>query len=72
MTQVEVAQRLGRTQSYISKVEDGEIMIDAVVLFQLCRAVGIPFGEFATRFEKDWNEMRDKEITDDENDATDG
>jgi transcriptional regulator with XRE-family HTH domain len=54
LTQVQVAQRLGRTQSYVSKVEQGEIMIDAVVLFLLCRAMEVPFAEFAGRYEEEW------------------
>lgn len=57
LTQVDVALRLGRTQSYVSKVEQGEIMIDAVVLFLLCRAMNMPFGEFAGRFEEEWEQL---------------
>jgi|GEM_PF-1330826 Predicted transcriptional regulator with C-terminal CBS domains len=62
LTQIEVAKRLGRTQSYVSKVEQGEIMIDAVVLFLLCRAMEMPFGEFASRFEAEWERQTLKQI----------
>jgi transcriptional regulator with XRE-family HTH domain len=56
LTQVEVARRLRRTQSFVSKVEKGEIMIDAVVLFLLCRAMEVSFRDFADRFEKEWHQ----------------
>lgn len=61
LTQIDLSQRLGRTQSYVSKVEKGEIMIDAVVLFQYCRAMEIPFGEFAARFEEEWKKQTQKQ-----------
>ena len=54
LTQVEVARRLGRTQSFVSKVEHGETMIDAVALFLLCQAIEMPFRDFAAQFESEW------------------
>lgn len=62
MTQVEVAGRLKRTQSFVSKVEQGEIMIDAVVLFLMCRAMGVTFSEFAGRFEEEWERQKPKQV----------
>jgi len=40
LTQLEVAQRLGRPQSYLSKVETCERRVDLIELMQLCRAIG--------------------------------
>lgn len=38
LTQVELAQKLGRGQSYVSKVERGEQYIDLVEFLDWCRA----------------------------------
>lgn len=40
LTQFEVAQRLGRPQSYLSKIETCERRVDLIELMQLCRAIG--------------------------------
>lgn len=44
-TQREVAQMLGRPQSYVSKVETCERRIDFVELLLLCQAVGATLAE---------------------------
>ena len=41
MTQSEVAEKLGRPQSYIAKVEGGERRIDVVELSELAGAIGL-------------------------------
>lgn len=46
LTQTEVAERLGQTQSFVSKVERGERRVDIVELRAFCRAIGIAFPEF--------------------------
>jgi transcriptional regulator with XRE-family HTH domain len=40
LTQLEVAERLGKPQSYVSKVESGERRIDVVELIEIAEAVG--------------------------------
>jgi transcriptional regulator with XRE-family HTH domain len=40
LSQTEVATRLGRPQSWVSKVEVGERRIDVEELSQLCEAIG--------------------------------
>ncbi len=44
-TQGEVAQMLGRPQSYVSKVETCERRIDVVELLQMCRVIGVTLVE---------------------------
>lgn len=44
-TQREIAQMLGRPQSYVSKVETCERRIDFVELLQLCRVIGATLPE---------------------------
>jgi len=46
-----VAERLGTTQSAVSKWERAERRIDIVELRQFCRAVGITLGEFVAAME---------------------
>ena len=46
VTQVELAARLNETQSYISKVERGEIRLDVIQLRTLCMALETSLPEF--------------------------
>lgn len=46
LTQMEVAERLGRTQSFVSKAERGERRIDIVELRAFCRALEVDFPNF--------------------------
>lgn len=41
LKQVEVAAMLGKPQSYIAKVENGERRIDLIETIQLCKVVGL-------------------------------
>lgn len=52
LTQVEIAERLDETQSYVSKCERGERRVDLVQLRQFCRAIGITLAEFVGEFER--------------------
>lgn len=56
LTQTDVAERLGQTQSFVSKIERGERRLDLLELRSFCNAVEIPLGRFITRFER---ELRD-------------
>ncbi len=51
LRQVEVAERLGRPQSFVSKYETGERRLDLVELGYVCRALGTTLGELVRRFE---------------------
>lgn len=52
LTQTQVAEKLGQTQSFISKVERGERRLDIVELRAFCSAIGISFPAFVGRIEK--------------------
>jgi transcriptional regulator with XRE-family HTH domain len=41
LTQAEVAEVLGRPQSFVSKYEQGERRLDVVEFVQVCRAIGV-------------------------------
>lgn len=41
LTQQEVASRIGKPQSYISKYESGERRLDVVEFLDVCKALGV-------------------------------
>lgn len=53
VSQVELAERLGNTQTFVSKCERGERRIDAVELVEFSEALGVPplelLGEYLKR-----------------------
>ncbi len=53
LRQVDVAKRLGRPQSFVSKYEAGERRLDLVELQTVCHALGITLADFVGRFERD-------------------
>ena len=53
LRQSELAARLGRSQSFISKYESGELCLDILELRTVCQAMGISLGSFVKKLEKD-------------------
>jgi transcriptional regulator with XRE-family HTH domain len=51
VTQVELAQRLAQTQSYVSKIEMGDRRLDLVQLRTILAALDTSLGDFVSRFE---------------------
>lgn len=51
LTQTDVADRLGRKQSFVSKVERGERRIDVIELRAFCGAIGIDFTTFIRKLD---------------------
>ena len=57
ITQVDLATRLGDTQTFISKIERGERRIDVVEFVELCEALGVdPVAAF-----REWMDLRSKQ-----------
>ena len=52
LTQGDVAERLGETQSFVSKCERGERRIDVVELRAFCRAIGLSLSGFAHQLDR--------------------
>jgi transcriptional regulator with XRE-family HTH domain len=52
LNQVDLAQRLGEPQSFVSRCETGQQRLDVLELRQVCRALGIPLSEFTQRLER--------------------
>ena len=52
VTQVELAEKLGQSQSFISKVERGDRRLDIIQLRTICEALGTTLPEFVKAWEK--------------------
>ena len=50
LTQGQVAESIGQTQSYVSKYENGEQRLDLIELESVCKAVAISLTEFVRRY----------------------
>jgi transcriptional regulator with XRE-family HTH domain len=50
LTQAQVADKIGQTQSYVSKYEAGDQRLDLIELEAVCDAVGIGLIEFVRRY----------------------
>ena len=51
LRQEDLAQLLGRPQSFVSKCESGERCLDILELRQVCQAVGVTLPDFVNRLE---------------------
>lgn len=49
--QVDLAERLGRPQSFVSKYESGEKTLTFLEVKEVCKALGISLTKFIKRFE---------------------
>lgn len=57
LTQVEMAERLQVTQSYISKYENGERRLDVIELRHVADALRVPPGVVLARIDPSWLRM---------------
>ena len=51
LTQAQLAERLGQTQSFVSKRERGERRLDLVEARAFCAAMGVSFADFIAAFD---------------------
>lgn len=49
VTQTQLAEALGKPQSYVSKVESGERRLDVAEYIEWCRALSVPPNQIFTR-----------------------
>ncbi|HEX9758944.1 MAG TPA: helix-turn-helix transcriptional regulator [Nitrospiria bacterium] len=52
LRQADLAKRLGKPQSYVSKYELGERRLDLVELNQICKTLKTSLDEFVRKFQK--------------------
>lgn len=53
LRQVDLAERLKKPQSFVSKYESGERRLDIVEVRHICENIGIDFIEFIRKFEEE-------------------
>ena len=53
LTQRELASRLARDQTFVSKYESGERRLDILELREVCQALGTDFIAFIRKLDKD-------------------
>lgn len=52
LRQVDLAEKLGQAQPYVSRYESGERRLDILELRQICQTLGISLESFAARLEQ--------------------
>lgn len=52
LRQIDLAEKLGEPQSFVSKSENGERRLDILEIREVCRTIGITLEEFARRLEE--------------------
>jgi transcriptional regulator with XRE-family HTH domain len=52
LTQTQLAARIEKDQTLVSKFESGERRLDVLEIREICLALGMSFEEFARRLEK--------------------
>lgn len=52
LTQADLAARVHKDQTFVSKYETGERRLDLIELREICSALGITLSEFVRRLEK--------------------
>lgn len=55
LSQVQLAQRLGVGQSYVSKIERGEAYVDVLVFVDWCQVCGVKAGRMLDQLIADRN-----------------
>jgi ribosome-binding protein aMBF1 (putative translation factor) len=58
LTQTQLAQKIGETQTFISKCERGERRVDVVELRTFCHAFGLNLKEFVAMLERAMNKVK--------------
>jgi len=53
MTQVQLAEMLRQSQSFVSKFERGDRRIDVIQLRTICQILGLSLAEFVERLERE-------------------
>ena len=61
VTQVELAKRLGQTQSFVSKVERGDRRLDIIQLRTILSVFGVSLPDFVTNLEHELGSGKEPE-----------
>lgn len=58
ITQVELAEALGQSQSFVSKCERGERRLDVIQLRTVCETLGVSLRDFVDQLERELRSRR--------------
>lgn len=58
LRQDDVAERLGRPQSFVSKYESGERRLDILELYDVCGAIGVTLNDFVKQLQVKLNDNK--------------
>jgi ribosome-binding protein aMBF1 (putative translation factor) len=58
LTQVQLALKIGETQTFVSKCERGERRVDVIELRAFCNAFGLNLRQFVAALERAMNKRR--------------
>ena len=58
ISQTDLANRLGKPQSYVSKYESGERRLDLIELRHICKTLGLSLTEIVRKFESFLNDTK--------------
>jgi transcriptional regulator with XRE-family HTH domain len=58
LRQVDLAEKLGRPQSFVSKYESGERRLDLLEINEICIALHVSLSEVVARVERELNEAK--------------
>jgi transcriptional regulator with XRE-family HTH domain len=58
LRQIDLARKLGRPQSFVSKYESGERRLDLLEINEICIALHISMSEVVARVEQELNEAK--------------
>lgn len=58
MRQVDLAEKLQRPQSFVSKYESGERRLDLLELNEICKALAVSLSEVVARVEQELDEAK--------------
>ncbi len=57
ITQTQLAAQLNKPQSFVSKYENGDRLVDLVEIYQICQALNQSFAELTENFDSEINEL---------------
>jgi transcriptional regulator with XRE-family HTH domain len=61
LTQVELAEKIGQSQSFVSKIEIGERRLDLIQLRSICLMLGTDLPTFVAQLEKRLGKKKKRE-----------
>lgn len=62
LTQVDLSDAIGKSQTFVSDVERGVRRLDTVELWEICRAMGVDLTDFVAEFKEAVESVRSSKV----------